>query len=271
MQIMWWCSFLHHKPQPIQLPAVFRAGGHDIDPGGFDAAVAQNVRQLGDVLFHAVEGAGKELTQIVGEYLAGIHPGGFAERLHLLPDVAPVQGISPSGAEEDAGVDPLPFCVIQQQPFQLPRHQDPPGFALAPDGNLPGAHRFHGEVFQLRDPDAGGADGLQDQIQPGLLPGRGQQPQIVFFGQLPVFPAVGLPLAPQDLYLAVLPAQEGQQAVHACQHGVYRPEGIIFLHKLLLVGDHQLLGHRFSCGVGGKGSRVPEIFLHRGGAFFFFQ
>ena len=38
------------------------AGRHEIDPGGIDGAVTQNIRQLGDILFLAVKGAGKKLS-----------------------------------------------------------------------------------------------------------------------------------------------------------------------------------------------------------------
>ena len=47
---------------------------HNVDPGGVDAAVAQNVRQLGNVLFNAVKRPGEQLAQIVGKDLAGLHP-----------------------------------------------------------------------------------------------------------------------------------------------------------------------------------------------------
>lgn len=51
--------FLHHQAQPLDLSAVFGAGGHNIDSGGIDAAVPQNIRQLRNILFDTVESAGK--------------------------------------------------------------------------------------------------------------------------------------------------------------------------------------------------------------------
>ena len=74
--IMW--RFLYDKPQPFDFAAVFGAGGHDIDSCGVDAAVPQNVGKLGNVLFDAIESAGKELAQIVGENLRGRYVCGFA-------------------------------------------------------------------------------------------------------------------------------------------------------------------------------------------------
>ena len=74
--IMW--RLLYDKPQPFDFAAVFGAGGHDIDSCGVDAAVPQNVGKLGNVLFDAIESAGKELAQIVGENLRRRYVRGFA-------------------------------------------------------------------------------------------------------------------------------------------------------------------------------------------------
>ena len=45
------------------------AGGHDIDAGSIDTAVAQNVRQLGDVLFDSIKGPGEQFSQIMMKHL----------------------------------------------------------------------------------------------------------------------------------------------------------------------------------------------------------
>ena len=74
MRIMSGFLLLHHKPQSLNFSAVLGAGGHDVNACGVDAAVAQNVRQLGNVLFNAVKRPGEQLAQIVGKDLAGLHP-----------------------------------------------------------------------------------------------------------------------------------------------------------------------------------------------------
>ena len=60
---------LYDKTQTFNLPVVLHTSGHDIDPGGVDTAVAQNVGQLGDILLDAVEGSGEQLPQVMGKYL----------------------------------------------------------------------------------------------------------------------------------------------------------------------------------------------------------
>ena len=50
---------------------MFRPGGDQIDPGGLDAAVAQDVRELRNILTGLVKDAGKQVPEVVGEHLAG--------------------------------------------------------------------------------------------------------------------------------------------------------------------------------------------------------
>ena len=50
---------LNHKPQLVQHSRVFLAGGDEVDAGGFDGAVAQDVGELGDVPRGAVERPGE--------------------------------------------------------------------------------------------------------------------------------------------------------------------------------------------------------------------
>ena len=85
--------------------------GHDIDSGGIDTAVTQDVGQLGNVLFDAVEGPGKQLSQIVGKHLAFLNTGSFAQLLHLPPDAAAVQRLPLTVLEDHPGGDLFFFGV----------------------------------------------------------------------------------------------------------------------------------------------------------------
>ena len=64
-------------------------GSHNIDPCCVDIAVAQNIRQLGNILFNAIKGSGKQLAQVMVEHLAGLNHGLLTEGLHLRPDDVP--------------------------------------------------------------------------------------------------------------------------------------------------------------------------------------
>ena len=59
---MWYFLRLYDQSQALDLPAVFPSGGHDINAGGADGTVTQNIRQFGDVLLNSVKRAGKELA-----------------------------------------------------------------------------------------------------------------------------------------------------------------------------------------------------------------
>ena len=58
----------------LHFAPVLDACGYNINTGGVDAGMSQNICQLGNILFNAVKGAGKQMTQIVGEHLAGGDP-----------------------------------------------------------------------------------------------------------------------------------------------------------------------------------------------------
>ena len=96
---------LNDKSQTFYFSPVFRAGCHNIDSGGVDAAVAQNIRQLGNVLFNTIKGSGKQLAKIMRKHLACLYMCLFAERLHLCPNTASIQRLSIPGCKNHAGMD----------------------------------------------------------------------------------------------------------------------------------------------------------------------
>ena len=203
--------YLYDVPQSFYFPAVLHTGGHDIDSGGVDAAVAQNVSQPGNVFFKTIEGTSKQLAQIVWKHLAGLDPGLFAQSLHLRPNIASIQRLSASGDKNRAGTDAVFLCECQQQTAQLSRQQNGSGLTLTANGNLAAADALNGEKPQFTDPDARSADGFQNQPQPGLTFRCRQQAQILGFGQFLFLRAVDGILELQALDLAVLPALINQK------------------------------------------------------------
>lgn len=65
-------AFLYDQSHIFHPLTVFCAGGDDIDAGRIDAAVPENIRKLGDVLFDAVEYPGEQVPQVMGEHLLRI-------------------------------------------------------------------------------------------------------------------------------------------------------------------------------------------------------
>ena len=97
--------FLHHKTQPFDLSAMFGAGGHNIDPGGINAAVTQDIRQLCNILLDPIKSSGKEFPQIVGKDLGRVHLGRMTQPLHLGPYVAAIQWFAGLGDENYTASD----------------------------------------------------------------------------------------------------------------------------------------------------------------------
>ena len=56
----------------FQLPAMLRTGGNDIKACRVNAAVSENIRQLGNIFFDAIEYSCKEMAQIVGKHFLWI-------------------------------------------------------------------------------------------------------------------------------------------------------------------------------------------------------
>ena len=50
-----------HQPQTFQLPPVLRAGGQQVNSGGFHAGMAQNIRQFHNILVNSVINRGKQV------------------------------------------------------------------------------------------------------------------------------------------------------------------------------------------------------------------
>ena len=65
-------------------------GGDQINPGGVDIRVPEDVRQLRQILLHLVKGPGEQVAKIVGENLSGCDLRLFAEALHFFPNVASI-------------------------------------------------------------------------------------------------------------------------------------------------------------------------------------
>ena len=80
-----------YQPQPPDLPGVDGPAFCRINPGSGYIGMAQNICQTGQVTLQGIVGAGKEVAQIVGEYLGWLHPGALAQGLHIPPDVGSIQ------------------------------------------------------------------------------------------------------------------------------------------------------------------------------------
>ena len=67
---------------------MFCTGSDDVDPGSVYIAMTEDVGELGNVLFNAIEGACKQMAEIVGKHLIRRYPRLLTQCFHLTPDIA---------------------------------------------------------------------------------------------------------------------------------------------------------------------------------------
>lgn len=117
MDIMLLCLsagyFLYHKTHIFHALTVLCACGNDIDSGGVDTAVTENVRQLCNILFNAVKHTGKKVTKIVRKNLVWIDIGIPAKFLHVTPDICPADRLA-CACDEDTARRDIFLCRISE-------------------------------------------------------------------------------------------------------------------------------------------------------------
>ena len=62
-------SVLRDQAEPVELALVLRAALNEIDARRLDGAVAEHIRELHNVVVHAIIGRGKQMPQIVRKHL----------------------------------------------------------------------------------------------------------------------------------------------------------------------------------------------------------
>ena len=95
---------------------MFRSGGNEVNPGGFNAGVPQHIGQFHHIPAHLVKGPGEKMSQVMGEYFGGFYARRLAQAFHFSPNLPSGQASSASGEENLTGGDFLCPGVL----FQLP-------------------------------------------------------------------------------------------------------------------------------------------------------
>ena len=73
----------HYQPHVFKPLTMLRAGGDDINACGVNAAVTEDVGELGNIFFHAVKRARKQMPQVVRKHFAWIDICILAELFHF--------------------------------------------------------------------------------------------------------------------------------------------------------------------------------------------
>ena len=167
------------------------AGGSQVDACGFDAAVAQQVSQFGNVPAGSVEDSGKQVPQIVRKHFPWLHACVLAQPFQFRPDLSAAKFLSAFGAKDRAGGGFLFFHILQQLATEFSGEQDGADLAFESDFCFALLDSFYGDIRYFADPDAGGSNGLHQKSQPFLsqFVGRVQKTLVVILRQL----TVGIP------------------------------------------------------------------------------
>lgn len=91
---------------------MFRTGGDDVYPGSVDVAVAENIGELGNVLFNAVKCACKQVAKIVREHLIRRYPCLLTQGFHLSPDVTSAHRLARFRDKDTPCSNPFSFDII---------------------------------------------------------------------------------------------------------------------------------------------------------------
>ena len=155
---------LYDQAHRFHSPAVFGAGGDDINSGGVNAGMSENIRQLGNILFDSVKYPGEQMPEIMRKNLLRIDVGCAAEGFHFPPDIRAAYCPAGSGDKNHAGFDAMLGGVAEQFFTQLFDDEYRPGFRLAGDGCLTGFDGLNRDILQLADPNACPAYRLLNQV-----------------------------------------------------------------------------------------------------------
>ena len=93
------------EPHAFHFAPMLDSCGTDIEPRRVDAAMAEHIGQLDDILLDLIKHTRKQMPQIMGKHLCGVHACASAELLHLPPYCRPVERLPVPGAKQAAAVD----------------------------------------------------------------------------------------------------------------------------------------------------------------------
>ena len=90
--------------------------------------------------------------------------GAGAQGFEQLPHRDAAQRLALAGEKHRAGMDAVLLAPFLQAAAEFGGQQDLPAFALAADASSAAADGLRRDELQLRQADAGGADGLEQQL-----------------------------------------------------------------------------------------------------------
>ena len=91
--------FLYYQPHIFHVLTVFIASGDNINSCRVDAAVAENICELCNILFDTIESACEQVAQIVWKNLLRIYSCLLTQAFHFPPNVSTAHWLAGTGYE----------------------------------------------------------------------------------------------------------------------------------------------------------------------------
>ena len=101
----------NHQTHFLHAMTMLHSRGHDVDACGFDAAVPEDIGELGDILFDVIKRACKEMAQVVRKHLFRVNLRAFAQRFHIPPNVGAAQWLSACRNKDRSRGDSTGLCI----------------------------------------------------------------------------------------------------------------------------------------------------------------
>ena len=93
---------------------MFRRARDEVNARRLNARMAQNIRELDDVLVRAIKRRRKQVTQIMREDLPCIHTRAGSQLFHFRPNLISRHGLAAFGAKDRAGGGFFLRCELEQ-------------------------------------------------------------------------------------------------------------------------------------------------------------
>ena len=145
--------FLYDQPHIFHTLTVFIAGINNINAGGVDTAVTENVGELGNILFNAVKSAGEQMAQIVGKHLLRIHVCLLAKPFHFPPYIRAAHRFAASSDEYSARAYFLRLRIAEQLLPQFTDNKYRSCFAFEGNNRFSVFYSFNSDILQLAHTD----------------------------------------------------------------------------------------------------------------------
>ena len=142
-------AFLYYQVQILHAAAVFRAGGYNIYPRGVYAAVPQNIGKLCKILFDFIKQPGKQMPQIMWEYLLGADICPRTQRFHFPPDVCSVKRLPQTRYKYHTFFYSFLCSILKQLLPQLLHKENRACFSLAANKRFAAPCRLHRYMLKL--------------------------------------------------------------------------------------------------------------------------